>query len=232
MSLARRSAWHASTGQALAECLIGCLLLVPLWWFIRHWIDGQAHRATLQSQVRVAVLGESLASGGAAAVTAASGGDQFDVQVLRRHTPALAGDAERAALALIAPVEALAPARFAVRRDGWTRAEVSVAAPANPFWRQGPPRWRESLTLLIDDWSLPGPDSVERRTQTLLPTTPLEWAYAALDGVQSAVALLEPGLPSSCARRIDPEIVPEDRLVAAARAAAPLRSASGWRPRC
>lgn len=229
MIAARGAATRCDAGQALTECLIGCLLLVPLWWFMQHWIAGQSHRASLQSQVRVAALAESLAVGQSAAP--GFHGD-VDVQVARRETPALAGTVEQAGLALLAPLQALAPGRLDLRRDGWIRAEVSVDAPEHPFWRNGPQRWREPLALLVDDWSLDGPAAVERRTQTLLPATPIEWVFAALDTVQAAVYVLEPALRGSCARRIDPEVVPEDRISAGAQPAAPVRAASGWRPRC
>jgi hypothetical protein len=220
------------SGQALAECLIGCLLLLPLWWFMQRWIEGESQRAALQSQVRVAAFGESLAPGRGAASASAGTRGPLEVQVVRSATPALAGEIEAAAFTLLMPVSALSPGRVDLRRDGWIRAEVSVEPPAHSFWRRGAQRWRESLTLLTDDWSAYGPRDVERRTQTLLPTTPVEWLLDALDAVQGAVRALEPALIHTCARRIDPEIVPEDRLTAGARPTTPMRALSGWRPRC
>lgn len=231
MTGASHCAPRAIAGQALTECLIGCLLLVPLWWFMQHWIEGEARRAALQSQVRVVALRESLAPGSADAIRGSSLERQLDAQITRRATPSVAGSIERAAFALLAPVQALAPGRLDLGRDGWIRADVTVDAPAHRFWLRGPRRWRESLTLLIDDWSLPGPRAVERRTQTLLPTTPLEPVVATLGG-QAAAQLLEPALRSTCARRIDPEVVPHDRLVTEPWTAAALRPASRWRPRC
>lgn len=218
------------TGQALTECLVACLLLVPVWWFVQHWIDGQRHRAALQSQLRVAAFAESLAPGLGSLSTPMLRG--ADIAVSRTHTPGLAGAAERAASDLLAPVQALAPGSIDMRADGWIRVELSVDAPAHPFWRRASRRWRESLVLLVDDWSAFGPQSVEQRTQTLLPSSSVEWVLAALDAIGGPIAVLEPALRGTCARRIDPEIVPEDRLVGIRESTSPLQPASGWTPRC
>lgn len=232
MSAARQVLPRPPAGQALTECLIGCLMLVPLWWFMQRWIEGQAQRAALQSHVRVAAFGESLAPGRGAVSASTGSRDALGVRVVRSATPALAGDLEEAAFTLLIPVSAISPGGLDLRRDGWIRADVSVDAPAHALWRRGAPRWSESLTLLSDDWSAYGPQDVERRTQTLLPTTPLEWVLDALGAVQDAVRVLEPALSHTCARRVDPEIVPEDRLTAGARPTAPMRASSGWTPRC
>lgn len=250
-----------SAGQALIECLVVCLLLVPLWFAVQRiarWQDLQsavvqqarqvAFAAALSPSRRDAIpaIGEfALPLQGVAAIgtyhrdprselAMAAPRDGLRHTLTRGGVPGIAGIVQTSALALLQPVDALAPGRSGWGVDSWLEARVqldvalTVDLPNAPVARQ---RWNESLRLLVDDGSLPGPREVVARTDALLPQTPLDLAHRAIRPVRSAVAVLEPAVRDLCARRIDPEQVPRDRLRAANAPAEGLLIRS-WRSAC
>jgi hypothetical protein len=224
-----RSVSSSARGQAIVECVVALLLLVPLWWWLQYWQQGQAQRAALVQQARH--VGLQLALGGE---PGSAPGEPVRVTRAVGEAPGMAGSLVRGALALIEPVEALAPGSSGLGAAGWTRLSVQAPPPPGRFWREHSGPWDESLTLYAGDWSLARSRAVERRTQALLPTTPLEWAIASLEPVRGAIVLLEPSYRYTCARRIDPDVLPVDRLAPAAATAATRVEVDrdGWRPRC
>jgi hypothetical protein len=250
-----------STGQALTECLVVCLALVPLWFAVQRIARWQDLQSAMVQQARQVAFAAALSPArpdaiaavdefalplqgdapvdpyhrdprSGLAVSGARGGVRHTLE--RRSPPGVAGIAQTSALALIQPIDALSPGRPDWMFDSWLGASVevdvalSVDLPNTSLVRR---RWNESLRLLVDDGSLPGPREVAVRTDALLPLTPLDLAHAAIQPVRSALALLEPSVRDLCARRIDPEQVPRDRLLAA------YPSANGqlvrpWRPTC
>lgn len=261
MSVTRRSFRGRSHGQALIECLVACLALVPLWFAVQRTARWQDLQSALVQQARQVAFAAALSPARPDAIPA---NDQFALPLQEdapvdayhrdprselampsadgrlQHTlgrgsaPGVVGIAQETALALIAPVDAISPGRPEWVLDSWLNARVQVDValtvdlPNTPVVRR---RWRESLQLLIDDGSLPGPREVAARTDALLPQTPLDLAHRAIRPVRSALALLEPAIGDLCARRVDPEQVPRDRLrtVDASAAGQLIRP---WRPPC
>jgi hypothetical protein len=211
----------------MAECVVALLLLVPIWWCVQHWQQGQLQRAALVQQVHYAALQVALDGRVHAGPLATD-----RVSSVVGDAPGMAGTLMRSALTLIEPVAAVAPGSADLRSTGWTRVALHAPPPPGAFWRDHRGPWSESLTLYAGDWSLSRSRAVERRTQALLPTTPLEWAVATLEPLRSAIALLEPGFRSTCARRIDPDVLPADRLVTSVDRQPVAVPADGWRPRC
>jgi hypothetical protein len=217
----------AERGQALVETVVAVLLLVPVWWFIQHWQEGQLQRVALVQQARHGALRAVLEAQAPSAVPVRPG-----VTSTVDEVPGPAGVLLRSSRTLIEPVLATAPGDARLATRGWLRLTVSGEPPTGRFWQEHPGTWRESVTTFAGDWSLARSRQVEARTQALLPTTPLEWAIASLEPLRSAITLLEPAYRSTCARRVDPDVLPLDRVVAGSPGVSAQVSADGWRPRC
>ena len=218
---------HTQRGQALVESLVAMLLLLPVWWFIAHWQEGLGQRVALVQQARHGALRAVLEAQAPSPVPIRAGLTQ-SVDAAPGSTGALL----RSSRALIEPVLAISPGDARLDTRGWLRLTVTGEPPPGPFWRAHPGTWRESVTTFADDWSLARSRQVAARTQALLPTTPLEWAIASLEPLRSAITLLEPAYRSTCSRRVDPDVLPRDRIVADPAGVAGQVSADGWRPRC
>jgi hypothetical protein len=214
-------------GQAIVECVVALLLLVPLWWWVQHWQQGQQQRAELVQNTRFAALQFALEGEVDAAAVAPGRSTRATGEA-----PGVTGTVVRGALTLIEPVLALAPGNSGFAATGWTRMSVQAPPPPGRFWREHSGPWEESLTLYAGDWSLARSRAVERRTQALLPTTPLEWALASLEPLRGAITFFEPAYRHTCARRVDPDVLPADRLAAAVDPTPAEVDADGWRPRC
>jgi hypothetical protein len=250
-----------SAGQALIECLIACLVLVPLWLGIQRIARWQDLQSGMVQQARHVAFAAALSPTRADAIPVVGAfatplrGDvpagvyhrdplsdlaMFGASGSVRHTlerasvAGLAGVVQESALALIRPVDALSPGRPGWELATWvnTRVDIDVALtvdlPDAPVVRR---RWSESLHLLVDDGSLPGPREVAARTDALLPETPLDLAHQVLRPTRTALVMLEPAVRNLCARHIDPEQVPRDR-VTAERPVADALIMRPWRPAC
>jgi hypothetical protein len=130
--------------------------------------------------------------------------------------PARIEQAERVAFALIAPARAAGGPPLDLQRDAARGATVVV-----PLVHDGslPPPFaglrfalRERLEILVDPWAARAPAEVTRRTDALSPSGALRELARPLDPVRWAVALFEPAFERLCLGRVDPEIVPPDRL--------------------
>lgn len=116
--------------------------------------------------------------------------------------------ADRAALA--------AGGRFDVNRRGYVSAEVAVriaplVSEAAPLSRLNLVL-RERTTVLGDSWASSGPEQVAERAAAFVPTAPLRALRPVLGALRWALRLFEPAFDSLCLGRIDPELVPVDRL--------------------
>jgi hypothetical protein len=254
-------AWRADRGQALVECLILCALLVPLWLGVQRIARWQDLQAAVVQQARHLgmsvtlspamngtgpIIVDDVAPMAAVSVRADIRRDPLTDapllaeavathQDIERAVPrGVAGSAQTAALALLRPVEALSPGRLDWREDSVVRARVeadvalTVGLPGVPVVRR---RWRETFSVLAGDGSLPGPWEVAARTDSLLPQSPLDLAHHALQPVRGVLGLLEPSIRGLCARRVDSEQVPADRLQRSAASSGGLLSRR-WTPRC
>jgi hypothetical protein len=143
----------------------------------------------------------------------------LDVRLAAVAQPADVASTERAALAMIAPARAVGGPPFDLQRDAARSASVALPvwhAPglAAPF---GGLRFilRESLQLLVDPWSSAGRRQVAARTDALSPVGAMRELARPLEPVRWALALVEPAASRLCLGRIDPDVVPADRLRAA-----------------
>jgi len=135
--------------------------------------------------------------------------------------------AEATAFAIIQPALAAGEGTLDLQRDAARRATVSV--PLRPFTVPGPVvavappagtrieaegfLLRESLALLVDPWAASSWLRVRQRTAALSVAGPLRDLTEPLRPLRWAAALLEPGIERLCLGRIEPDIVPPDRLV-------------------
>jgi hypothetical protein len=141
-----------------------------------------------------------------------------DVQVITRESDPPGAAARLASgVATVADRAALlSGGRFDVNRRGYHAAEVSVRVA--PLVAEAPPlsrlsvTFRESTTMLGDGWGASGPEHVARRTAAFVPTARLQAVRPALGALRWALRLIEPSIDALCLGRIDPELVPADRL--------------------
>lgn len=106
--------------------------------------------------------------------------------------------------------------RFDVERRGFhsARIEVGVARIASA------PRplsdlaltLREETRVLGGGWDSDGPDEVATRTRAFVPGARLQALRPIVDAFRWALRLFEPSIDQLCLGRIDPELVPVDRL--------------------
>ena len=124
-----------------------------------------------------------------------------------RALTSLAGTFDRAA--------SLGGGRFDVERRGlhsaMVRVRVAPPMPGAPFDRLNL-ELAERGTLFAGDWSAAGPAHTASRTGALVPTARLAAVRPIVHGFRAALAVLEPSIRELCLGRVDPEIVPSDRL--------------------
>lgn len=142
-----------------------------------------------------------------------------EVRLGRAAQPEEVARTEQLAFAMIAPARAAGGPAFDLQRDAARAATVELPvwhAPglAAPF---GGLRFtlRESLQLLVDPWASRGPGQVAARTDALSPVGAMRDLARPLQPVRWALAQVEPAAERLCLGRIDPEVVPTDRLRAA-----------------
>ena len=64
----------------------------------------------------------------------------------------------------------------------------------------------------MDDWSAAGPAQVAERAGWLVPTARLPALRSVARALAVPLSLLEPAMRDFCPGRVDPEVVPVDRL--------------------
>lgn len=106
--------------------------------------------------------------------------------------------------------------RFDVNRRGYYSAAVRVRLA--PFASEPAPlstlalTLEERTTVLGDSWNSTGPQQVADRTRAFVPAAALRAVRPVLDAFRWALRLFEPALDQLCLGRIDPDLVPLDRL--------------------
>jgi hypothetical protein len=146
-------------------------------------------------------------------------------------TPGMAGQAQGLLLAPLAPARWLGSG-FDLHDDGLRHLalEARVSTPDSapePFAGLSFPL-TASYVLLGDGWGSAGPGQVASRAGGLL-ITHLAQSLRGLTTIgTSLLSLVEPAMRDFCPGRIDPEVLPADRL-GPRDASAPI---TGWRPQC
>lgn len=117
---------------------------------------------------------------------------------------------------LIAATARLTGGTLDLDRRGFHAATVTVnLAPLAPFRElaaQRGLRLTERTSVLGDAWNAGDPGHVAARTAALVPAARLRALRPLFDGLEVALALIEPSFGTLCLGRIDPEVVPLDRL--------------------
>jgi hypothetical protein len=114
--------------------------------------------------------------------------------------------------------------RFDVDQNGFHTAQLRVSvrdqhgmpAPLDALGIE----LHESAALLGDAWNASGPAHVRQRVSGLVATSLAAEARSLLRPLDAPIALIEPAVRRLCWGRIDPEVVPADRLAPIPRAAA------------
>jgi hypothetical protein len=154
---------------------------------------------------------------------------QPTVQLRRVAQPTAVARTEALAFGMIAPAAVLGVGTFDLRRSAAVRAEaiVPLRAITSAGARLLPEgaRLQEHLELLVDAWGAQDSRQVAGRIGAFVPATRLGDAVALLAPLRWAITLFEPSFARFCPGRIEPDIVPADRLSGARRAPLDLRNA-------
>lgn len=129
--------------------------------------------------------------------------------------------AEDIALAIIVPARMVGVGDVDLARSRAVATQASVLVPtvfAVSVPDTAPPRVSASLSLMVDDWDAESAADVWRRTAALSTTGRIAAWRGPLATLAAPMRLVEPAVARLCLGRIDPEIVPEDRLRGLARA--------------
>jgi hypothetical protein len=129
--------------------------------------------------------------------------------------PGVAAAALGTALAGVDRVAAVTGGTFDLERHGYYGADVSVRIAAVPMLEivGAPPlTLRARAQVLGRDWAATGPAETAERASALVPTSPLRGLRPLIAPFTWALSLLEPALRDLCLARVDPDLVPLDRL--------------------
>lgn len=211
-------------GQALVESLAATLVLIPLLFAVVQLAALQSAEQATLGAVRAAALathhgldapGGPLSSERVRAIFFADDGADAEVAVGAAAQVPTADQAERVSLALIAPAQLVGVGDLDFRRSRAVTARASAAAP-EPLGVTDPespkPRVSAVLPLMIDDWEAAGAAGVWRRSAALSATGLIAAWRGPLTTMAAPMRLFEPAVERLCLGRIDPDIVPEDRL--------------------
>lgn len=217
-------------GQAMVETLTATLVLTPLLLVVVQLSALQSAEQAAVGAARAAALaphhGLDAASGPLSSERirglffADVEADASVVTLAARQSPS-AELAEDIALAMIVPAEVVGTGDLELARSRAISARVSVDAPMMyeaimPATERA--RVSAGLPLMVDDWDADGAAEVWRRTAALSTTGRIAAWRRPLTTAATPMRLLEPALERLCLGRIDPDIVPEDRLPGPVRA--------------
>lgn len=223
------SAPRTDRGQALVECLVAMLVLVPMLAFVVGLSQVQASQQTAQA---TAWAGALAAHHGidTARLPARSRAAALEVSVvLQSGAPSLAAQrTEDIAFGLLQPALAVGSGRFDLLRLGSQRATAATRRREDmtSIW-SGPARWsaqRAEISVLLDDGAASDAATVHRRTAALSTAGRIAAWRPALQWALEPMRLFEPAVAGLCLGRIDPDIVPLDRLPGLPAASSDLRT--------
>lgn len=142
--------------------------------------------------------------------------DSVTVRTMESEPPGASARLANTVAALADRVAVATGGNFDVNRRGYFSSEIAVSVA--PFDSDGAPlsdlqlTLRERTTVLGDAWASSGPDQVASRTGAFVPTAALQALRPVIGALRWALRLFEPAIDSLCLGRIDPELVPLDRL--------------------
>lgn len=222
-------------GQALLEITISSIVLVPLllcgillaqMQSLQHATIAATRQLALESFHRSMASDEQIRAAHFLPFDPLV--DSIALQRLLAEQPEKLREAEAIVFGAIAPAMLVGQGSFDLARDSALSGQIEVRLKASALL----PRWldlpalalREQMTLLLDDWSATGPQQVLARTAALSVAGSLRELTEPLDPVLWAMSIVEPAFSRLCIGRIDPEIVPADRLPEAATRQSDLRT--------
>ena len=211
-------------GQALVESLAATLVLSPLLLAVVQLAALQSVEQATVGAARAAVLaahhGLDAATGPLPAdrirgLFFADPGATAEVGTVTARQAPSAELAEDIALAIIIPARVVGTGELDLARSQAVAARVTVDAPR--IYDAIMPdasavRLSAGLTLMRDDWDAESAADVWRRTAALSTTGRIAAWRGPLTALAAPIRLLEPAVGRLCLGRIDPDIVPEDRL--------------------
>lgn len=217
-------------GQALIEALASTLLLVPLLLAVVQLALVQSTEQAALGAARSAAFAAHLGLDGATGPLPVSRVRELffpepdaagRVEVARVAQPAAAATAEDVAMALLLPAIAVGSGGLELRRDRALEARAG-AAPPRVFGDVAPGvsglRLSARLPLMADDWDAGSASEVAARAAALSTAGRIAAWRGPLSAMAAPMRLLEPAVERLCLGRIDPDIVPQDRLSGLARA--------------
>jgi hypothetical protein len=219
-----------SRGQAMVESLAATLMLTPLLLAVVQLSALQAAEQATVGAARAAALAAHHGLDGAAGPLSSerirgmffadpeAGGEVG--KGASRQTPS-ADLAEDIALAMIVPAQVVGAGDLDLARSRAiaSRASVEVTQVFEANMPDMPrPRVSAGLPLMLDDWEADSASAVWRRTAALSSTGRIAAWRGPLTTLAAPMRLLEPAVERLCLGRIDPDIVPEDRLSGLVRA--------------
>jgi hypothetical protein len=218
---------RGSCGQAFVETLVTLIFLLPLFLCAVYLanLHRAGHGAALAArEIAVAALHDPAGEVDPRMVRALQelaipadslGGElqqpQID-EVAIDSAPALV---EKSADVMLLPAKLLGSGEFDL--PSWQARSVTTAVSMGSTEALGvsfdlPVVLQEKLFFFVGHGAANGPDQVHSRTAALSVAGLLAAAATPLEAVLSVASIVEPALERLCIGRIEPDIVPEDRL--------------------
>ena len=211
-------------GQAMVEALVASLALTPLMFAVVQLAAIQAaEQATLGAARAAALASHHGLAGQDGPLSPARLRELYfpgasagaEVVSFAGPQPAAAEQAEEVALAIIAPavIVGVGDPDLPRSRAVVARAVTDVSPPLGALLPDQPPlRVAGHITVMRGDWDAAGAARVWQRTAALSTAGRIAAWRGPLSALVAPMQLLEPAVGRLCLGRIDPDIVPEDRL--------------------
>jgi hypothetical protein len=208
----------------MVESLAASLLLTPLLFAVVQLSATQsAEQATLGAARAAALAAHHGLDAPGGALPAERIRDLFhpdaethpEVRTSAARQASSAELAEDIALTLIVPARVVGVGDVDLARSRAVVAQASVAVPtvsAVSVPDEARSRVAASLSLMVDDWDARGAADVWQRTAALSTTGRIAAWRGPLTMLAAPMRLVEPAVARLCLGRIEPDIVPEDRL--------------------
>jgi hypothetical protein len=188
--------------------------------FSATWLGGRVSAATLQDRARELFFEKPGWSDPTGSVAVPAEQDAIRLAVSEGNAPGRAAAAIAVALQPLRAVGGFLSPGFDLSDQGFQHAQVSVtlaAIPALPApFDTLALDFVEQAAVLGDAWNASGPGQVAARSRGLVPTSLLASTAAWLRPALAPLTLLDPALSRFCPGLLEPDLIPVDRLAAAA----------------